>query len=160
MTRPPRCWSVKQDNGFRLVRTTMRTDPTWCDYYSGEYEEQRAVVRRRGRRKGLGDAYAQNFAALVEETLGAVGSSVDDVAYFLMNHSDRNVHNRVLETIGIPEDRSVFNYDRLGHMGGADTFIALGDLVSENKLTPGDLVLLATSGRGFSWAVSALEYRG
>lgn len=150
----------RTESGFRLVHTAMRTDPTWCDYYSGEYDEYRAVVRRRGRRKGLGDAYAQNFAALVDETLGAVGSSVDDVAFFLMNHSDRNVHNRVLETIGIPAERSVFNYHRLGHMGGADTFIALGDLVADGKLTPGDLVLLATSGRGFSWAISALEYRG
>jgi 3-oxoacyl-[acyl-carrier-protein] synthase-3 len=32
-------------------------------------------------------------------------------------------------------------------------------LWDDNALSHGDLVLLATSGAGFSWSVTALEYR-
>jgi 3-oxoacyl-[acyl-carrier-protein] synthase-3 len=145
---------------FEVLRSAMRTDPSWSDYFSGEHEEHRVVLRRRSRRQGLGDAYVENFAALVEEVLTALGKAPADVAYLLINQSERRMHERVLRAVGIPAARSVFNYHRLGHMGGADTLIALQDLVAQRILRRGDLILLATSGRGFSWGVTAVEYQG
>jgi 3-oxoacyl-[acyl-carrier-protein] synthase-3 len=150
----------REGYAFEVLHSAARTDPGWCDHYSGEHEEYRVVMRRRGRRKGLGDAYVEHFTALAGDTLAALGRGVDDVTYFLINQNDRNVHERVLTALGVPHERSVFNYDRLGHMGAADTLIALRDLVRERRLRPGDLVLLATSGRGFTWGITAVEYRG
>ena len=150
----------RDDYAFKVLRTAMRTDPSWSDYFSGEYEEYGVVLRRRSRRQGLGDAYVENFAALVEEILVDLGRAVPDVAYLLINHSEKRMHERVLRTVGIPAAKSVFNYHRLGHMGSADTLIALQDLVAGGRLHRGDLVLLATSGRGFSWGVTAVEYQG
>lgn len=144
---------------FTHLHTAMRTDPAWADYYSGEYTEDGVIMRRRGRRKGLADAYVTNFAALTSETLAALGRTAADVAYFLINHSDRGMHERVLTTLGIPPERSVFNYDRLAHMGGADPLIALQDLLTAHRLRGGDVILLATSGRGFTWAITALRYQ-
>lgn len=149
----------RDDPMFSLLHSAMRTDPDWVDYYTGEHADDRVVVRRRGRRRGLADAYAENFTSLASQTLAAIGRQVCDVAYFLINHSDQTMHERVLRTIGLPPDRSVFNYQRLGHMGGVDTLIALRDLVAQDRLRGGDLVLLATSGWGFSWGVTALEYQ-
>jgi 3-oxoacyl-[acyl-carrier-protein] synthase-3 len=45
----------------------MRTDPGWADYYRGEIVGDRIFMRRRGHRKGLGDAYVRNFVELVSE---------------------------------------------------------------------------------------------
>ena len=59
-------------------------------------------MRRRGRRKGLADAYVENFTALVDETLATPGRTVCDVAYFLINQNDKGVHERLLRTIGVP----------------------------------------------------------
>ncbi|WP_236700276.1 3-oxoacyl-ACP synthase III family protein [Allosalinactinospora lopnorensis] len=145
---------------FRLLHTATRTDPSWCEFYSGEREEHRAVVRRRGRRPGAADAYVENLSALVGETLSALGKSADDVAHLLINHSNRTTHERLLDRLGLPRERSVFNYDRLGHMGASDPFIALRGLLAEKRLRQGDLVLLLSSGFGFSWGVTAVEYRG
>lgn len=144
---------------FEIVHCAMRTDPGWSDYYSGEYVEFGAVVRRRGRRKGLREAYVRTFAELVSRTLDALEASTEDIAALLINQSDRGMHEAVLAEIGLPAERSVFNYDRLAHMGGADPLIALQDLLGEGRLRPGDLVLLATSGRGFSWGITALRCR-
>jgi len=148
-----------EGSAFELLHSQTRTDPSWCDHYVGEYEYDRVVVRRRGRRLNLPQTYVRNYERLTTETLSALGRTMSDVRYFLINHMDRRVHERLLRTLGIPFDRSVFNYDRLGHMGGGDTFIALADLRTERRLRSGDLVLLATSGTGFSWGVTALEYR-
>jgi 3-oxoacyl-[acyl-carrier-protein] synthase III len=149
----------REGSAFELLRVQTRTDPSWCDHYVGEYEYDRVVVRRRGRRLNLPQTYVRNYQRLTTETLAALGRSMSDVRYFLINHMDRRVHERLLHTLGLPFDRSVFNYDRLGHMGGGDTFIALDDLRAEGRLRSGDLVLLATSGTGFSWGITALECR-
>ncbi len=138
--------------------TAARTDPHWCDYFVGDYHETGVHTRRRGRRKGLADAYVANFATLTGEALKLVGKDLADVRYLLVNQNDRTVQERLLEQLDLPPERSVFNHDRYGHMGCSDTMIALRGLVDDGALADGDLVLLATSGAGFSWSVTALRY--
>lgn len=144
---------------FRLAHSAMRTDPSWADYYSGELADDRVLMRRRGHRDGLAAAYVENFTALVGETLAALDTTMSEIAYFLINQGDRSMHERVLNALGFPAERSVFNYHRFGHMSGVDTLIGLQELAARHRLRCGDLVLLATSGMGFSWAVTALECR-
>jgi 3-oxoacyl-[acyl-carrier-protein] synthase-3 len=146
-----------RDYSFRLLHTAMRTDPTWCDYYDGCYHEEGVTIRRNGFRPGLGKIFLDNFVGLVHETLRTIGREVHDIAHFLFHHGDRGLHERVLATLGLPAARSVFNYDRLGHMGGADPLIALRDLQTQGRLRRGDLILTATAAMGFTWGVTALE---
>ncbi|GAA3181916.1 MULTISPECIES: 3-oxoacyl-ACP synthase III family protein [Streptomyces] len=145
---------------FRVLHSAMRTDGSWADYYAGEPADNRVVIRRAAHRKGLADAYVRQFTALVDETLDVLDRSRDDIAHFLINHGDRDMHLRLLDAIGVPGDRSVFLYDRLAHMGGADTLIALGALDAAGRLRPGELIMLATSAMGFSWGITTLEYQG
>ncbi|MCP9958676.1 3-oxoacyl-ACP synthase III family protein [Streptomyces sudanensis] len=144
---------------FRVLHSAMRTDPTWSDYYKGEIRDGRVVIRRDTHRPGLATAYVDNFTMLIDDTLSALGRKVSDIDHFLINQGDRSMHERLLRETGIPPERSVFHYHRLGHMGGADTMIALRGLLDRERLHRGDLVLLATSGMGFSWGITALEYQ-
>ncbi|MDT9692487.1 3-oxoacyl-[acyl-carrier-protein] synthase III C-terminal domain-containing protein [Streptomyces sp. P9(2023)] len=145
---------------FRVLHSAMRTDGGWADYYHGELTGDRVRIRRAAHRRGLADTYVRQFTGLVHETLAALEVEQDDIAHFLINHGDRDMHERLLRTLGIPAERSVFNYHRLAHMGGADTLIALGDLERAGRLRPGDLIMLATSAMGFSWGITTLEYQG
>ncbi|GAA2142557.1 3-oxoacyl-[acyl-carrier-protein] synthase III C-terminal domain-containing protein [Kitasatospora kazusensis] len=149
---------------FRLLHTAMRTDPSWSDYYLGEHRPGpdhpgRVAIRRAAHRKGLAAAYVENFTALIGDTLDAVGAKLTDVDHLLINQGDQDMHRRLLAELGLPAEKSVFNYHRLGHMGGADTLIALGGLRDEQRLRGGELILLATSAMGFSWGITALEYQ-
>ncbi|HEY7199019.1 MAG TPA: 3-oxoacyl-[acyl-carrier-protein] synthase III C-terminal domain-containing protein [Candidatus Dormibacteraeota bacterium] len=148
------------DVALQLLRSRTRTDPAWCDFYVGEYEEGRVVTRRRGRQLSLAKVYLDNYQALTLETLAALDLSIADVDHFLINQMDRRMHERLLSVVGIPAERSVFNYDRLGHMGCADPFLALAGLRDAGRLRPGDHVLMATSGTGFSWGVTAFRHCG
>lgn len=144
---------------FALLHSAMRTDPSWSDYYFGERRDDRIVIRRAAHREGLAVAYVDNFLALLDDTLSALGRAIGDFAYLLINHGDKGMHERLLAATGIPHEKSVFNYHRLAHMGSADTLIALRGLIDERRLAPGDLIMLATSAMGFSWGITALECR-
>lgn len=150
---------VGPDGPLELLYSQMRTEPEWADYFSGDIEDDRIVMRRRGHRRGLGDAYLRNFVELTNDTLSTLELAPADVRYFLINQGDRNMHERVLEALGIPAQRSVFNYHRYGHMGSSDPFLALAQLLDEGRLSSGDVVLVASSGMGFSWGVTALRHR-
>ncbi|MGW5052562.1 3-oxoacyl-ACP synthase III family protein [Actinokineospora sp. NPDC004072] len=147
------------DVSFEFQGTTARTDPQWCDYFVGDWHDEGVHTRRRGRRKGLKDAYVDNFTDLAGQTLKSIGRDVADVRYLLINQNDKDIQDRLLDRLGLPPERSVFNQLQYGHMGCSDTFIALRQLVDASALSDGDLVLLATSGAGFSWSVTALRHR-
>ncbi|WP_410575603.1 3-oxoacyl-ACP synthase III family protein [Amycolatopsis sp. cmx-4-61] len=144
---------------FEVLHSAMHTEPHWADYYTGAVREGRVLIQRNGHREGLTSAYVDNFRTLTGQTLTALGRDVADVAYLLINHGDRRMHERLLNELGLPAEKSVFNYHRFGHMGGADTLIAIRDLTEAGRLRDGDLLLLATSAMGFSWGITALEYR-
>jgi 3-oxoacyl-[acyl-carrier-protein] synthase III len=144
---------------FAFLGASARTDPQWCDYFIGDYHETGVYTRRRGHRDGLADAYVKHLVACTRSILDQIGKGVDQVRYLLINQNDKKIQDRVLDALGLPPTRSVFSHSRLGHMGCSDTMIALRRLWDDNALSHGDLVLLATSGAGFSWSVTALEYR-
>ncbi|GGV52100.1 hypothetical protein GCM10010245_82050 [Streptomyces spectabilis] len=143
-----------------VLGSRMVTDPSWCDYYTGVQEGDKVVVRRHGHRDGLGDAYMKNFGQLTADVLDALDKKITDVDHILVTHGNRHIHEGLLRQLDVPRSKSVFLYDRLGHMGNADTFIAMRDLITRDGLTRGDLVLHATSALGFSWGIMAMEYRG
>ncbi|WP_424186814.1 3-oxoacyl-ACP synthase III family protein [Actinokineospora sp. G85] len=147
------------DVSFEFLGTAARTDPRWCDYFVGDWHDAGVHTRRRGRRKGLKDAYVDNFAELAGRTLKSLDRDPADVAYLLVNQNDKDIQDRLLDRLGLPPERSVFNQLQYGHMGCSDTFIALRQLLDASALSDGDLVLLATSGAGFSWSVTALRHR-
>ncbi|CCH30846.1 3-oxoacyl-[acyl-carrier-protein] synthase III C-terminal domain-containing protein [Actinosynnema sp. NPDC047251] len=150
---------AETDFSFAYLGSSARTDPKWCDYFVGDYHDTGVHTRRRGKRKGLADTYVENFTALTWETLKLVGKDLADVRYLLVNQNDKKVQERLLAGLDLGDDRSVFNQLNYGHMGCSDTLIALRGLADEGALADGDLVLLATSGAGFSWSVTALEHR-
>jgi 3-oxoacyl-[acyl-carrier-protein] synthase-3 len=155
--------------GFRFAHlaSAARSGPGWSEYWAGEFRkdwpgEHRQggiAFRRKGHREGLGDAYVDTYLSLVDDVLSELGKKVSDVGHLLINQTDLNIHRRLLAALGLPEEASVFNYDRLAHQGPADTLIAIQDLLAVDGLKPGELILLATSGMGFNWGITALEYR-
>jgi 3-oxoacyl-[acyl-carrier-protein] synthase-3 len=147
------------DVAFELLWSRSRTDPNLSDYFVGEHEDGRVVTRRRARHLKLPLTYLRNYETLTAEALSALGMDIQQIRYLLVNQVDRRIHERLMTKLGIPEGKTVFNYSRFGHMGCADTFIALAELRYEQRLRHGDVVLLATSGAGFSWGVTALRYQ-
>ncbi|KVH77789.1 hypothetical protein WJ42_08090 [Burkholderia cepacia] len=135
----------------------MRTDPSWSDMYQGQLRGGRTLVRKHYERRGLKKRYIDAFVELLGLCLSGAALAIDQLRYLLINQGDRDVHESLLSTLDLPAERSVFNYELDGHLGGGDNWIALRQLMRAGRLRRGDIVAMATSAMGFSWGMSLLE---
>ncbi|HEY2701726.1 MAG TPA: 3-oxoacyl-[acyl-carrier-protein] synthase III C-terminal domain-containing protein [Pseudonocardiaceae bacterium] len=144
---------------FDVVDAVSVTDPSWHAEYVGEYRRdgRGPVLRRTGNRRGLRDRYVAAFSELVHRVIDKGGRDLADVALVLLNHGDQVTHERLLDELGLPRERSWFSYEHLAHQGAADTFIALDSAIGAGRVPVGSYVLQLTSGLGFSWGATLLR---
>ncbi|MEU6290773.1 ketoacyl-ACP synthase III family protein [Streptomyces sp. NPDC046988] len=148
---------VSAEAKYEVLGAAHHTDPQWVDSYYGEIKDGKVKVERGEKLDGLGEAFLGNFTDLTHKVLAGLGQEVADVAYFLVTHGNQDTHRKYLAALGVPDSRSVFQYDLDGHLGGADPFLALEELEREDRIGPGDLVIVATAGSGFTWGVTAIR---
>ncbi|MFD4764368.1 ketoacyl-ACP synthase III family protein [Streptomyces sp. NPDC058439] len=96
---------------------------------------------------------------VVRSVLDKTGHKLDDFAKILfpnMGHGLMQV--QFLQPLGITADRTLMDWGRhTGHLGAGDLTAGLARLVETKGLRPGDLVLLASAGGGYSLTVAVLE---
>ena len=63
----------------------------------------------------------------------------------------------ILESIGLTPEQSVYLED-YGHVQSADQVIALEMGLQQDKIKPGDLLVLAGAGTGYTWSAIAVRW--
>ncbi|MEU3985270.1 ketoacyl-ACP synthase III family protein [Streptomyces sp. NPDC026672] len=95
---------------------------------------------------------------IMQRTLVDAGLNASDISRILTTHVDgRVVEFSVTAPLGLPLSRSGFDFGKgVGHIGGADTFIALEHLIRTGEVGPGDNVLLMSHGPGWICAAAVV----
>ncbi|MBW1644823.1 MAG: hypothetical protein JRJ56_00600 [Deltaproteobacteria bacterium] len=105
------------------------------------------------------EIYLAVMLATVRETLEKAGLRSADIAYFSMVNANLKVQELLLEQLEIPLARSSAAYLRqYGHFGSQDIFFNLDLAIRDGRLQPGDLIVMLTTGIGFSWVCSLIRY--
>ena len=63
-----------------------------------------------------------------------------------------------MRSLKIPPERVFSNIQRYGNTTAASIPIALDEAVREGRVQPGDVVVLAAFGSGFTWGASILRW--
>jgi 3-oxoacyl-[acyl-carrier-protein] synthase III len=99
--------------------------------------------------------YYLNLLRLVEKALAQAGLRLADVDHFIysnISHRDREGFRRML---GLPETSLPSTaMPEYGHTFASDLVINYADLRREGRIRPGELVLFASVGIGFTWGVT------
>jgi 3-oxoacyl-[acyl-carrier-protein] synthase-3 len=78
------------------------------------------------------------------------GLTADDIDLFVSHQANRRIINSATERLGLPASKVVINIEKFGNTTAATIPLALRDSIDEGRLKPGDLVLLASVGAGFT----------
>jgi len=100
---------------------------------------------------------APNFVRVAREAVERSGYRTSDIAVLCTIHTKRSLFLKVLDGLGLPEDRAVYLADH-GHMSAVDPILGLHRAVAQGRVRDGGLVVLLAAGTGYSWSATAIRW--
>ena len=100
----------------------------------------------------------RNFEDACRALLDRNGIAPCQLDLFVPHQANRRIILSAAEKLGLALDKVVINIDRYGNTTAATIPLALNDAVDEGRLEPGDLVLVAAVGAGFTVGAVLLRW--
>jgi 3-oxoacyl-[acyl-carrier-protein] synthase-3 len=101
--------------------------------------------------------YLNEYVSVINRAVERSGHDLAEMEFILMNQVKASLREKILETIGMPQDHTYVSLDEYGHMGPADSLFTLAMAHRKGLLPEGKLAILAASGLGFSWVAGVLR---
>jgi 3-oxoacyl-[acyl-carrier-protein] synthase-3 len=90
--------------------------------------------------------------------LGRNGFTPADVDLFIPHQANLRIIEAAVKRLGLPMEKVLVNVDRYGNTGAASVYVALEEAWSLGRIKPGDLLLLAAFGGGFTWGAALVRW--
>jgi 3-oxoacyl-[acyl-carrier-protein] synthase III len=98
------------------------------------------------------------FEECARKILEKNGLTPEDIDVFVPHQANLRIIEAAVKRLKLPMDRVVINVDRYGNTGAASVYVALEEAWTTKRIKPGDLVLLAAFGGGFTWGAALLRW--
>jgi len=98
------------------------------------------------------------FEDCAQKILERNGFTPEDIDVFVPHQANLRIIEAAVKRLKLPMDRVVINVDRYGNTGAASVYVALEEAATSKRIKPGDLVLLAAFGGGFTWGAALLRW--
>ena len=95
---------------------------------------------------------------MIEEVLSCRGLKIDDISMIVPHQVNYRIFKAVAQRLGIAEDRIYMNLERYGNTSGASVPRALDEIVRDERLAEGDLVMFLGFGAGLTWASMLMRW--
>jgi len=95
---------------------------------------------------------------LVHDTLELNSLRQDEINLFIFHQANKYMLNFLRKKIRIPEERFYYYLDKVGNTVSSTIPIAISNAVHDGLIRPGDKVLIAGFGVGYSWAGNILKF--
>jgi 3-oxoacyl-[acyl-carrier-protein] synthase-3 len=89
--------------------------------------------------------------ALIRQTLGRAGASVDEVDALVLHQANRFMLNHIAKKVGVPPERTPINIDRYGNTSSSSLPLVLCSDLGERLTREPMRLMLAGFGVGYSW---------
>ncbi len=107
------------------------------------------------------DVYKYATRQLAESSLSALrdaGLSVADVDQFLFHQANLRIINSVAAHLHVPDGKAYINIEKYGNTSAASVPMALVEAVAAGRIKPGDRLLMAAFGAGYTAGAAVLEW--
>ncbi len=130
----------------RVSNPMLRADGAQADLI---FANRGATIEMRGR-ETFEHAVAR-LSEVTEEVLEAAGIGTDDIDLFVYHQANRRILRAVGERLGLPSERVLDYIAEYANTSAATIPIALAEAQKDGTLVPGQRLLLAAFGAGFTW---------
>ncbi|MCX7048578.1 MAG: 3-oxoacyl-ACP synthase, partial [Candidatus Sumerlaeota bacterium] len=96
------------------------------------------------------------FAALIRESAARSGWELDKTDWVIPHQANLRILKAAAKRSGIPYERFCVNIEKVGNTSSASIPLALADI--EDRLKPGDKMILCSVGAGVTTAAVSVEW--
>lgn len=163
----------KGDTNNRLLDYASMTDGSTVDcvkvplggtrlpFSQGKFDKKQACISvddPEGLEMILSQTYLQNYLKVIKRAVEKSGHSLEDIDFLFTNQVKRSLSENIFRAVGLTEKNTLSSIRDFGHMGTVDTLFNLGRAREQGLVKPGSLVVIASSGAGFTWAAMAVKF--
>ncbi len=105
----------------------------------------------------LGQVSLGRFVEVITEAIRYSGYDLNDLRFLGITHMKRSFYEEILAAVGLTPEQSVY-LDHFGHIQSVDQILALELGLQAHKIRPGDLIVLAGAGTGYTWSATAFRW--
>jgi 3-oxoacyl-[acyl-carrier-protein] synthase-3 len=102
----------------------------------------------------------RRFAEASVALLARNGFTGEDLDLFVPHQANVRIINAAQERLGLPDTKVVKNIHRYGNTTAGTIPLAMGTALDEGRLKPGQLVMMAAVGAGFTVGTALLRWTG
>jgi 3-oxoacyl-[acyl-carrier-protein] synthase III len=95
-----------------------------------------------------------------QKSMTAAGVTADDIALVVPHQANIRIIEAACKRLGVAMDRAAVVLDRTGNTSSASIPLALVDAIDNDRVAPGDLVLLVGFGAGMTAASALIRWGG
>jgi 3-oxoacyl-[acyl-carrier-protein] synthase-3 len=133
-------WNLNSDGSLRHL--------LYCDHGGTLFMDGKEVFRKAVR----------VVVESAERAMADAGIGPDDVTLIVPHQANLRIIQAACQRLGIPDERAVVVIDRYGNTSSASIPLALHDAISNDRVHPGDNLLLTGFGGGMTWASAIFRW--
>ena len=153
---------LKASNAPGILTTHLHTDGSYRDMLCTPGTVENGKVRGSPlltmEGSGVYKFAVKAFEEVAWEALNANGMQPEEIDWFICHQANRRIIMHAAKKLDLPDEKVVITVDRHGNTSAASIPLALDTTVREGKIKPGDNVLLAALGGGFTWGAALLKW--
>lgn len=139
-----RLWIEKPGtvNGTWVTNEDIEEGRTF-PYMEGRYVFKHAVTR---------------LSEVVQETLSKNDLQASDIDCFLFHQANLRINEKVADNLQLPMEKIPSNIQKYGNCSAASIPMLLHESLQTERIQPGNKVLMAAFGSGFTWAGAVVQF--
>lgn len=95
---------------------------------------------------------------VMRQALAEAKLQIEDIDYFLVPHFGKRRLSSIYLPLGIPLEKTLWSWSRgVGHLGAADQFAGINQLLKNGNLKSGQNIMLLSVGAGYTWGSAILQ---
>lgn len=83
--------------------------------------------------------------------------TADDIDWVICHQANLRIINAVRKRLEVPEEKMIVNLQKYGNTSAASIGLAFDEARRDNKIQPGDYILMVAFGGGLTWASSIVR---
>jgi 3-oxoacyl-[acyl-carrier-protein] synthase-3 len=143
-----------------VLMTKLRSDGRFKEmlYVDGGPSTTQTVGHLRMQGREVFRGAVTLLSEVVEDALKSAGLTAAQIDWFVPHQANKRIIDAMARKLNVPEERVVTTIDRHANTSAASIPLALRAAVEEQKIHPGQLVLMEAMGGGFTWGAALVRW--